>query len=174
MANVQAKVELTGSLSHTARGRTFFRGKPQVITNPGDIEYYKREPGYTVTVTGDKPAKKGAKSLPPSTKKSAPPPPVDDDEEEEEDDDEDESDGDDEDDDSDEDDDTDVGDGEVEQAEASTGKPAHYKKKDLEAMTKQQLVTVALEEFNTKLDPNDNKPTMIAKVLKAQIAKLKD
>lgn len=71
----KARVELSGCLSHTARGRTFKKGQPQVITSAADIVYYKAQPEYAVQMLDDEapPVKTKAKAL-------APPPDLDEEE----------------------------------------------------------------------------------------------
>lgn len=170
---VKATVELISSLSLTARGRTMYKGKPIVTTNPSDIAFYKARPKeYLVTV--HEPAKeKGSKSAPASVppkagKKpsKAPPPPVEEDEEEEEEGEE----GDEGEEDEGEDlEDVDVGDGEA--VEASDSKPVTYRKSDLEKLNKTTLLAVASNDFGLKLDANASKPKLMEEILKAQIAR---
>jgi len=50
MANVAAKVELTGSMSHTYAGHILKRGTPQIVTNPSLIAYYRAQKGISVTI----------------------------------------------------------------------------------------------------------------------------
>lgn len=49
----QARIDLRGSLSHTAPasagGRTLKRGSPVVITDPAHIQYYRNQGGISVT-----------------------------------------------------------------------------------------------------------------------------
>lgn len=57
-----AKVTLTkGPRSHTHRGRTFVRGKPQTVTTASEIMYYQGEYGFSVTILGGRDKKKEEK-----------------------------------------------------------------------------------------------------------------
>lgn len=88
-----ARVELTGCVSHTARGRTFRKNQPQTLTNPADILYYQSQQDFSVIVLDDAPpAKTKAKIAAPAKPKE----PVKDDDEGEGDDEEPEDDEDDE------------------------------------------------------------------------------
>lgn len=44
----KARVELLKAASHTARGRTFRKGQPQIITSPADILYYQQQSEFSV------------------------------------------------------------------------------------------------------------------------------
>jgi len=147
MANMRARVELRGCLTHTARGRTVERGRPFYTTNPADIAYYKSCGEYAVTILESEPAKP-AKAKP--ARPAAPPPPPDDEGGEGED------------------------GGDEDEGESEDLTDAHYTKADLEKMTKPDLATLADEDFGLKLNPdNMNKPKMIGVILKAQIDKHK-
>lgn len=83
MATLRARVELRDSLTHfappRAGGRTMERGKPVIMTDPAQIQYYSTQAGFLVTMLEDK--KAAAPALPPPP----PPPPVDEDLDEDED-----------------------------------------------------------------------------------------
>ncbi len=65
----RAKVVLSGeALSYTRAGRTFKRGKPQYLTAPGEINFYRSCAGFSV-VDVDK-AKAKAKATAPKVAKS--------------------------------------------------------------------------------------------------------
>jgi hypothetical protein len=163
---MKATVELIHALSHTGRnGRTMVRGRPQIITNPADIEYYQNQREYVVTVTSEAASKKAAKSFPPPKARARAPEP-----EPEEDDAEDLDESDDEDDAEDLDDETDVGDGVAVPAKAVG--PTVYRKGDLEKMTKQVLFELATHDFKLDVDTSTPKPALVAKLLKAQTKKL--
>lgn len=165
MAKMRAKVELLGCETHQARGRSFQRGKPQILTNPSDIAYYKAQSEFSVTLLSDgtpKPAAKPAKAA----KRPAPPPEDDDDSE-----DDDTEDGDE---DSEDDDDTEDGDEDSEDSEddseSSEASPV-YKKADLEKLNKKALVELAKDDFGMDLNEADNKSKLVAAILKEQIAR---
>lgn len=61
----KATVELTGSQSHTARGRTFRKGQPQVLTSASDIAYYQGQSGFSVLIHNEAPPKVKAKAAAP-------------------------------------------------------------------------------------------------------------
>ena len=66
---VQAKIELTSSLSLTSRGRTFRKGQSETITNQADIAYYEKQPGFKVTrIATKKPETKVAPIVKPQPK----------------------------------------------------------------------------------------------------------
>lgn len=50
MATLRARVELRESLTHTHAGRTFVKGKPQILTNSADVKYYQETGGFSVTI----------------------------------------------------------------------------------------------------------------------------
>lgn len=154
----KAKVELVGSLTHSHGARRFEKGKPQVLTNPSEIAYYRGQPGFSVTEL-DAPAPKPGKAAPAKpTKSKVPPPPADEDEAEDLDEDEDDEEEDEEEDDG-------PGDGQVETKSASKT----YRKSDLEKLNKQKLFTLATVDFKLELDKAATKPQMIAAILKAQL-----
>jgi hypothetical protein len=64
-----ARVILEDSLTHTnsVTGRKFTQRKPQVLTNPSEIKYYERTPGFSVTKIKEKKTKINKKE---ATKKS--------------------------------------------------------------------------------------------------------
>ena len=71
----KAEVELVDALSLMENGRTFSRGKPQLITNPAEIASYVNRPGFKVKVIGTLPkaaAKKTAKKPAQKTEESPP------------------------------------------------------------------------------------------------------
>lgn len=72
----KARVELIGSLTHTAKNRTFKKGEPQILTDGAEIEYYKGQPEFGVTEL---------REVKPKAAAAPPPPPEEDDEEEVED-----------------------------------------------------------------------------------------
>lgn len=147
MANLKARVELRGCLTHSARGRTCKRGQPFYTTNAADIAYYKAQGEYSVTMLAAPPAPKAKAAKP----KPPPPPPPDDD-----DDDDDEEDGE-----------------EGEEPEGEDEEPASHTKSDLERMNKEALAELAETSFSLDLDPDKlSKPKMVAAILKAQIAAL--
>lgn len=153
MANVRARVELVGCLSHGSRGRTFERGRPQILTNPAEIAYYKSQAEYRVTMlqapAEAAPAAKASKAKP----KKQPPQ---------------ESTGEDGDGEDDEGDDGDGGEGEESEGEAV------YTKTMLEQQNKAALAELAKADFELELNPDSmGKPKMIAAIMKAQLAKLK-
>lgn len=61
----RALVHLTGSLTYTAMGHTFEKGKPKLLTNEGDIAYFSAQQGFTVTPVEE----------PKKVRAAAPPPP---------------------------------------------------------------------------------------------------
>ena len=166
MAKTRAKVELLGCETHQARGRSFQRGKPQILTNPSDCAYYKAQSEFSVTLLSDgtpKPAAKPAKAA----KRPAPPPENDDDDSE--DDVTEDGDEDFEDDDVTEDGDEDSEDSE-DDSESSEANP-FYKKADLEKLNKKALVELAKNDFGMDLNEADNKSKLVAAILKEQIAR---
>lgn len=46
----KARVELVRAESHEARGRVFKKRQPRVLTDDGDIAYYKLQPEFSVTM----------------------------------------------------------------------------------------------------------------------------
>jgi hypothetical protein len=48
-------------MSHTARGRTFKKGQPQILTNAGDVAFYQSLKEFRVAVM-ETPTKKKVKS----------------------------------------------------------------------------------------------------------------
>lgn len=46
----KARVQLQGAESFDGRGKKFVKGKPQIITNAADIEYYQRHAAFTVSM----------------------------------------------------------------------------------------------------------------------------
>jgi len=46
----RAEIELVGSLSHTHLARKFKKNHPQIITNPSEIQYYKAQSSFKVTM----------------------------------------------------------------------------------------------------------------------------
>jgi hypothetical protein len=68
---IVAKIELTGSLTHSARGRIFKKGMPQILTDPSDVSYYQTQADFCVTILdkpkdakpASTPATKGEESL---------------------------------------------------------------------------------------------------------------
>ena len=154
MANVRARIELRGCLTHTYRGRTVERGQPFYTTNPADIAYFKAQSEFAVTILADKkPARKPAPKPP---KKETPPPATTSQEDSEEG--ESEEGGE---------------DGSDEESEDLSA--ASYTKSDLEKMNKADLAKLAEDDFKLKLDINNlSKPKMVAAILKTQIEALKE
>ena len=187
MENVKRyQVELTGSLTfETSKGEKFQRGQSKIITKESDVAYYKSNPEFLVTRLRDpKPvaAVVAPKSIPPkaASRSKAPPPPVVEEDEDEDDienseddeDDEEESDSDedpDEDSDDEEDDDSD----EEEDADESGPAVSTYSKTQLLALTKPAIVELGKQDFNLRLDVDDNKTALVSAVLQAQIAAVK-
>lgn len=153
MANMRARVELRGCLTHSARGRTVKRGEPFYTTNAADIRYYQAQADYAVTIL-EAPKRKGPAPRPKKPAAAPPPPPP----EDEDDEDEPESEADDE------------GEEESDDLEDTS-----YTKSDLEKMNKASLAELAESDFGLELDPDKlSKPKMVAAILKAQIAALED
>ncbi len=63
MATMKARVELRGAMSHLAGGRKFLKGKPQILTNPSEIAYYKAQGGFSVTMMATEKTKAKAKPV---------------------------------------------------------------------------------------------------------------
>lgn len=81
----KARVELRSALSHTARGRQFKKGAPQILTNPADILFYQQQSEFSVTLLEeDKPAPVAPAKVKaaPAPKEPEPEEPVDENEEE--------------------------------------------------------------------------------------------
>jgi len=72
----KAEVELVGSLTHNSGGRSFVKGRPQVITNAAEIAAFKANSDFKVKMLSDAP-EKAAKKAPskPKSKPQAPPEP---------------------------------------------------------------------------------------------------
>lgn len=66
----RARIELRGALSHARGGRTFKKGAPQIVTNAGEIAYYRSVGGFSVTMLEDDPPPR-VKAPPPAATKSA-------------------------------------------------------------------------------------------------------
>jgi hypothetical protein len=175
MEQMRAKVELIGALTHEGRGRRFERNKPQILTKPSDIAYYKAQSEFSVTMLAvpaaakPAPAKPGVKptAAKPGAKPAKPAPaPEPEDTEESEDTEEPEDDG----------EDTDAEESEEstddseEAAEEQEASPV-FKKADLEAMTKAALVELAKDHFGLTLNGEHPKPKLVGEILKAQIAR---
>lgn len=62
---MRARVELRGSLTHTAGARKFKKGSPQILTNPSEIAYYRAQGGFSVTMMATEKAKAKGKPVPP-------------------------------------------------------------------------------------------------------------
>jgi hypothetical protein len=60
-----ARVELVSSLTHEWGGRAFKQGKPQIITNPTEIRYYRNQASFAVSML-DPEAKSKIEELPDS------------------------------------------------------------------------------------------------------------
>lgn len=64
MANLRARVELRGSLTHqapaTAGGRLMKKGTPVIMTDPSHIQYYRSQAGFSVSMLEQKKAAKPA------------------------------------------------------------------------------------------------------------------
>lgn len=163
---VRARVELLGSLTYEGKGRSWERGKPQILTSLSEINHYRAKSEFAVTMLKTEAAPEAKKVAKPAAGKKpakAAPEPVEDDEDEDSGDDEDEEldEGD-----ADEDADSE-GDEDEDDAEA---KPL-YKKADLEKHSKASLMELAKSDFpQLKLDVTDSKPNLIKALLKAQIA----
>jgi len=74
----KARVNLEKCLTYEVRGRTFVKGQPQIIDNDADIQYFKAQPEFTVTML-----REVAKPAPKVAPKPVPAPVVDEDGEEE-------------------------------------------------------------------------------------------
>lgn len=53
MAKVE--VELLSSASLSENGRTFHKGRPQLLTNPAEIAQYRNRPGFRFTILEEQP-----------------------------------------------------------------------------------------------------------------------
>lgn len=147
MANVRARIELRGSVSHQSKFRTCQRGKPWYSTNAAEIRYYKATGGFSVTMLAPEPRPKPVAAPRPEPTGVV----------------EDDGDGlDEEDDDEGEEDESGPADSTLTQAQ-------------LLAQNKTALAELALATFNLELDTDKlSKAKMIAAIMKAQIAALED
>jgi len=69
-----ARVTLQGSVSYRARGKKFLKGKGLVVTDPGDIAYFKGNSAFVVSmieVEKEKAAPAKAKAKAPAKGKAA-------------------------------------------------------------------------------------------------------
>lgn len=160
----RAKVELTGSLTHTVRGRTFERGRPQIITQDSAIRYYQAQPEFSVTMIepfhtpkGKPPVAKPAKAK----AAPAPAPEADEDEADEEPEaeeaDADEAEA-----------DEDAGEAEAADDEDAEEVTPTYKKADLEKMTAKALVELGAT-MGLKLNSGTAKTKLVKEIMKKQI-----
>jgi len=64
MANIRARVELRGSLTHqapaSAGARLMKKGSPVIMTNPAHVQYYRSQAGFAVTLLEQKAPKPAA------------------------------------------------------------------------------------------------------------------
>ena len=169
----RAKVELMGALTHSGRGRSFERGKPQILTGASEIAYYKAQSEFSVTILAEpvpvappkvamrpgvapsrvvpRPAV-AAKVTPKAVAVAVEGEPEDTGEDAEE-----GAEG------------GAEGEGEEGAAEELEANPV-LKKAQLEAMTKAALVEVGKDSFGLVLNVDWAKPKLVGEILKAQIA----
>lgn len=141
----KARVNLEKALTYEVRGRTFQKGRPQIITSESDIAYFKNQPEFTVTML-----KEVAPKPPPTPVVVTPPPaPV-----------VDEEDGEDE------------LEEEVEEEVEDDGTPGgltRYTAESLGAMTKLELVNLGQgPRFNLALEGSMKKAELVEAILAQQ------